>query len=142
MGAATRVARLGLALLTVVGLSGCLSANETAALNQLNDLRASRGVPALAQDDELSAKAQAHSHDMAVARQLFHTQLQQGVTGSWHLLGENLAEAGSLDQAFAALTNSPLHYQNMVDARFNRVGIGVFTGPDGTVWLTQEFAAR
>ena len=79
---------------------------------------------------------------MAAQNQLFHTTLRDGITGNPHKMGENVAYAGSIDQAFQALLNSAPHYANIVDGSFNRVGVGIFVGSDGRVWVTMDFAQR
>jgi len=128
--------------LLVLTLTGCMSTEEQSVVGQINALRASVGQPALMPDGELVAKAQAHSQDMAAQNQLFHTTLRDGVTGNPHRMGENVAYAGSVDQAFQALLNSPPHYANMTDPTFNRVGVGIYVAPDGRVWVTMDFAQR
>ena len=128
--------------LLVLSLTACMSTEESSVFNRINDERAKVGLPALIPDSELVAKAQAHSQDMADANQLFHTTLRDGVTGNPHKMGENVAYAGSIDQAFQALLNSPPHYANIVDGSFNRVGVGIVVGSDGRVWVTMDFAQR
>ena len=128
--------------LLVLSLTACMSTEESSVFNRINDERAKAGQPPLIPDSELVAKAQAHSQAMATQSNLFHTTLRDGVTGSPHKMGENVAFAGSIDQAFQALLNSPPHYANIVDGSFNRVGVGIFVGPDGRVWVTMDFAQR
>ena len=79
---------------------------------------------------------------MATQGNLYHTTLRDGVTGNPHKMGENVAYAGSIDQAFQALLNSAPHYANIVDGSFNRVGVGIVVGSDGRVWVTMDFAQR
>jgi Cysteine-rich secretory protein family len=55
-------------------------------------------------------------------------------------IGENVAHAGSVTLAHRALWSSPSHRANMLDRRFDRVGIGAVTAPDGSVWVTELFA--
>ena len=42
--------------------------------------------------------------------------------------------------AHRALWASPSHRDNMLQPRFDRVGVGVCTDPDGSVWVTEAFA--
>jgi len=128
----------------LVGLSltACMSTVESSVFNRINDERAKAGQPALIPDSELVAKAQTQSQAMATQGSLFHTTLRDGVTGNPHKMGENVAFAGSIDQAFQALLNSPPHYANIVDGSFNRVGVGIVVGADGRVWVTMDFAQR
>ena len=104
--------------LLVVGLSACMTTEETGVFTQ------------------------AQSRAMAGQGNLFHSTLRDGVTGAPRRMGENVAVAGSLDRAFQALVDSPPHYANMVDGSFNRAGIGIFQGDDGRIWVTMVFAQR
>ena len=54
--------------------------------------------------------------------------------------GENLARNDRLGEAEASLVASVGHRQNIVNARFTRVGIGVARDRDGDWFLTQDFA--
>jgi hypothetical protein len=135
------LALLGAGLL-IVGLSACMTTEEAAVFTRLNAVRAQAGQPALLPDEELVAKAQAQSQVMAGQGTLFHSTLRDGVTGAPRRMGENVAVAGSIDRAFQALVDSPPQYANMVDGSFNRVGVGIFQGADGRVWVTMVFAQR
>ena len=128
--------------LLVLALTSCMSTEESSVFLRINDLRAQNHLPPLLPDGELIAKAQTHSQDMATQSQLFHSTLRDSVTGSPRKMGENVAYAGSIEQAFQALLNSPPHFANMVDPAFNRVGVGIVTGSDGRVWVTMDFAER
>ena len=128
--------------LLVLGLTACMSTEESSVFLRINDLRAQNAQPALLPDSELVAKAQAHSAEMAAQVRLFHTELRDGISGSPRRMGENVAYAGSIDQAFQALLNSPPHLANIVDGTFNRVGVGIVVGSDGRVWVTMVFAQR
>jgi uncharacterized protein YkwD len=134
-------ALLGAGLL-IVGLSACMTTEETGVFLRLNALRAASGQPALLPDNELVAKAQAQSQLMAGQGTLSHSTLREGVTGGPRKMGENVAVAGSIDRAFQALVESPPHHANMVDGSFNRAGVGIFQGPDGRIWVTIVFAQR
>jgi len=137
MVAVVLTALLGLALMS------CTSA-EGAATNQnaINNLRASVGVPELVRVPELDAKAEAQADRMAKAGNIYHSKnLAAGVTGGWSSIGENVAMAGSVEDAQAALEASPGHYENMVSGAFNQVGIGVVVRND-VVYVVQVFVSR
>ena len=55
------------------------------------------------------------------------------------LVGENVAHAANVVLAHRALWSSPSHRDNLLQPRFDRVGIGVSSDPDGSVWVTQLF---
>lgn len=107
-----------------------------------NDLRASRGVPPLSVHPELTAGARFWTAHMADLDQLAHSpDMSAGVTVQWTVLGENVGMHGipDVDQLFQAFVNSPAHYQNLVDARFNYIGVGVVSTSEGKLWTTHRF---
>ena len=59
--------------------------------------------------------------------------------GAWTLVGENVGagpEVGGLMDAFVA---SPTHYANIVEPRFDYIGVGVTWGSDGRMYTTHVF---
>ena len=136
---------VGLMLLlrvAVLALSACNPEMEDHNFAAVNDLRSSVGVGTLARSAELNLKAQLQADRVADAGRIFHSaSLSEGVTGGWAVIGENVAAAGSIDQAMEALTDSPGHYDNMVNPAFTEMGVGV-TVRNGTVYLVQVFVGR
>jgi DNA-binding NarL/FixJ family response regulator len=61
----------------------------------------------------------------------------------WLSMGENIATAQSVPRAEAALMNEPKfqenHRANILSPTFTNVGIGIVSGPDGTLYITQDF---
>jgi hypothetical protein len=61
--------------------------------------------------------------------------------------GENLArfrgtpEATLAQDAVTGWMNSPGHRANLLDGGFTHIGIGVARGPNGEVYITQNFCA-
>jgi uncharacterized protein YkwD len=124
-------------------LMSCTSA-EGAATNQnaINNLRASVGLPELVRVPELDAKAEAQADRMAKRGAIYHSKnLAAGVSGGWAAIGENVAMAGSVEAAQAALEASPGHYENMTNPGYNQVGIGVVVRND-IVYVVQVFVSR
>jgi uncharacterized protein YkwD len=137
MVAVLLTALLGFALIS------CTSA-EDVATNQtaINNLRASVGLPELTRVPELDAKAQAQADRMAKRGGIYHSKnLASGVSDGWSSIGENVAMAGSIADAQAALEASPDHYANMTNAAYNQVGIGVVSN-NGVVYVVQVFVSR
>jgi uncharacterized protein YkwD len=113
--------------------------DEQAFFAKLNDLRASRGLPALAMESHLVDIARAWSGQMAAVNVLSHNpSLAAQAPSNWQRLGENVGFGGSVDTIHTALVNSPGHLANMVNSNFNFVGIGVVRSGD-RVWVTQTF---
>lgn len=64
-----------------------------------------------------------------------------GHTPKYALVGENLFYCSVVDAALGhkTLMGSPRHKENIIDPRFEQVGVGVHIGPDGRFWVTQLF---
>jgi uncharacterized protein YkwD len=143
----TRRSRPVVAVLVTALLGFALMAcnsTEGAATNQgaINNLRASVGLPELVRVPELDAKAEAQADRMAKRGAIYHSKnLAAGVSGGWSSIGENVAMAGSVEAAQAALEASPSHYENMTNAAYNQVGIGVVISND-VVYVVQVFVSR
>jgi uncharacterized protein YkwD len=106
---------------------------------------------ALLWDPQLAALARAHSQELAFGRPFSH----MGANGSspsdrlskagiqWVSMGENIAKEQNVMLAEAALMNEPKfqsnHRANILNPNFTIVGIGIVTGPDGALYITQEF---
>jgi uncharacterized protein YkwD len=128
---------LGLALMSCTNPEGA-AANQAA----VNTLRANLGLSELSRSPELDAKAEAQADRMAKSGSIYHSKnLAAGVSGGWTSIGENVAMAGSVDAAQAALEASPDHYANMTNPAFNQVGIGV-VDRDGVTYVVQVFVSR
>lgn len=124
------------------GLTACMPAPEGGNLTDLNEVRAAVALPGLTRTPELDAKAKAQADRMASRGTIFHSSnLASGVTEGWSSIGENVALAGSVDDAQRALEASPGHYANMVNPAFNQVGIGV-TVRNGVTYVVQIFVSR
>jgi uncharacterized protein YkwD len=108
----------------------------------LNAYRTSHGVPALAPASDAQAKAQSHAQAMANSHSLYHSNLTSGISPCWFILGENIGEGPSIDSIEAALVASTPHRTNMLDGRFNQVGVGVAQSADGLFWITEDFVGR
>lgn len=142
----------GLALAMVIGASGVRPDHAAAAepqdeqlfVQMINELRASKGLPALVVHPELTTEARSWTNQMAAKDQLAHSpDMASGVTAPWSVLGENVGMHGvhDLKQLFQAFVNSPAHYQNLIDSRFNYIGVGVVNTSEGKLWTTHRFMA-
>lgn len=120
---------------------------EVQLLDLLNRTRRARGLPPLVMDGSLRFVARAHSQDMArrgyfghvtMSGQSFADRLSSVVREGF--VGENVAIAGTAEQANTAFAASPAHLGNMVEPRFHRVGIGVATAGALGMMVTEDFA--
>jgi len=104
-------------------------------------------------NESLAAVARAHSRKMLEQRFFAHVD-PDGTTLStrlneagilWQVAGENIAIYGTVRGAQAAFMNEPRfqhnHRANILNANYTDVGIGIVKASDGSLYITQEFAA-
>ena len=130
---------------------------RASALCLINGERAAHGLRALGLDSRLGEAARRHSHDM-VAHRYFAHDSRSGTSFSTRIaatgwmngrlrwtVGENLAwgtDSGSTARAIVATwMASRGHRQNILNARFRIIGIGIdrgvpFTGAPGITYTT------
>lgn len=119
-------------------------------LEMANRERAQAGLPPLQADEGLTKAAQAHAAAMAAQQKLSH-QLS-GEASLVHRLaanskthldqsGENVAFAGSVDQAQDSLMHSPPHRANLLNAGYNVAGFSVVRR-GSLLYVTQDFGHR
>lgn len=109
--------------------------------------RAEEGLPQLRRDSRLDRIAQSHAEAMQAARRVAHdvgdgdpgTRVQ-GAGLDVRTAGENVARALTLPRVHRALWASPSHRGNLLDPRFEAIGIGIVRDDDGTVWAAEVFA--
>jgi uncharacterized protein YkwD len=102
-------------------------------------------------DPRLASLARAHSVELANG--LFSHVSADGTLPSdrmskagirWRYMGENIAEARDVSGAEAAMMNEPRfqenHRWNILNPNYTVVGVGIVNGPDGMLYITQEFA--
>ena len=111
----------------------------------VNRERRTRGQAQLVWDDALAAQAQQWSDQLALSGQLEHRDMSGGpssIAPGLSVFGENLFRSRSPVAALnvhEAWMQSDEHRQNILQAGYDRVGIGVVCAADGSVWATQEF---
>ena len=127
-------------------------------LAMLNSDRAANGLPALTANDTLAGLAHQRSQGMVASGSFSHYDgagnlIFQGMLNNaafpYAFAGENIAEnndpnlGSSLSMANTGLMNSPTHRANILNTRFNEVGIGI-AGPDssGRFYFTELFAQQ
>jgi hypothetical protein len=136
---------MALAVVLAFGLFPATSASadnpsdETSFVTKINELRASKGLPALTVDAGLTTKARVWAQTMADQNRIWHSSLADGITADWQRLGENVGMGGTVDALHIAFVNSPKHYDNLVDPSFRLVGIGIVRNAAGLIFVAQEF---
>ncbi|MEM7287448.1 MAG: CAP domain-containing protein [Actinomycetota bacterium] len=115
--------------------------SELAFVQHLNAERASRGLAPLIVDASMTVAARDWSDDMADGGFLAHApDITVGAPNGWRLVGENVGRGSSVDGLVDAFMASPGHRANVLDVRFDRVGVGVATDEDGRLYTTHRFA--
>jgi hypothetical protein len=104
-----------------------------------NQARTSAGLRSLGASSTLSSIAAAWSAHMASTHQLGHNPDLAGEVSGWAMIGENAAMAWSASQAQSVLMGDAAHRANILQPRYNRVGVGVARAADGSMWFTVDF---
>lgn len=106
---------------------------------------------ALRWNDQLAAVALQHSRDMMTQRFFAHTDSQgrspavriNAAGIQWQAFGENIALCGGVRTAESAFMNEPRfaqnHRANILNRNYTDIGIGIVHGPDGRLYITQDF---
>ena len=113
-----------------------------------NLARVRAGLAPLQADEGLTQAARAHAAAMAAQQQLSHQlsgepalpqRLAAGTNLHLDVAGENVAFAGTVEQAADSLMHSPQHRENLLSADFNVAGFAVVQS--GTsLYVVQDFA--
>ena len=106
---------------------------------RINSLRASNGLPALARNGSLNARARDWAKTMAESGGLKHSNIGSLVP-PWTAAAENIGKGGSVSSIFSLLKGSGSHVSNMVGT-YTDVGIGVWRDAGGTLWTVHVFAS-
>jgi uncharacterized protein YkwD len=124
-------------------------AAEQALLEMANQSRHETGAQPLRMDASLTNAARAHARLMVDRQQLSHhfdgepllmpRLLETGLRTDH--VGENVAFNASAEKAFAALMQSPLHRQNLLNPAFNSAGFAAFWS-GRRLYVVQDFAHR
>lgn len=125
---------------------------EQQVFNLVNAERAKAGIGLLTLNPQLVAAAQIHARNMAASGVLDHNltgvaqptliSRAQFVGYRYGWLGENIASGFSDAQSVVkAWMDSPEHRANILLGDLTEAGIGVGTGPGGTLYFCQEFAS-
>jgi uncharacterized protein YkwD len=62
----------------------------------------------------------------------------------WARLGENLFYCSIVDtdRGHKCLMGSAAHRENILDGRYEQIGVGAYVAPDGRLWVTQLFLTQ
>lgn len=115
----------------------------TLLLDLVNMTRAAHGLRPVAARDDVTVVAVDHSRRQAAAGTIFHSDDYFTAASRQRLgakaLGENVALNVDIRDAHERLLNSPGHRANILDARFDVLGVGVVRAADGRLYVTEAF---
>lgn len=113
--------------------------DEVAMAGAVNQIRATVGLPALAIKGELFDVARAWSRSQAATGDVRHNpSLGRQAPSTWLRLAENVAAGPDVWAMFNGLVASPSHLLNMVDGRFDSIGVGIVQS-GATYYATMVF---
>jgi uncharacterized protein YkwD len=120
---------------------------ERSLFDQVNQERASRGIPELKWNDKLMQSARKHTERMKAAHALTHqvdgepVLLQRIATTGlrFNASAENVAYATNPDDLHPGWMHSEGHRRNILNPQYNSIGIGVLKSGN-VYYATQNFA--
>lgn len=133
-------------------------------LVQINDARATIGLPALTMSAGLVRSAASHNKTMSNGCGLAHqcpgeSDLGQRINAqgvTWTAAGENIGQGGPEPNTGAAIVSMAQqltadmlaekpphdgHRKNILSKSFTHIGIALYRDSKGTVWMTQDFSS-
>src|SRR4051812_4141511 len=87
----------------------------------------------------LSSFAAGWTQQMVKTNTLAHNPSLASAPNNWTVVGENVGDGVSVDAISQGFVNSSHHYANMMDPRFNLIGISVMVDASGRMWTTHDF---
>jgi uncharacterized protein YkwD len=130
----------------------------TTLFNQINAERKANCLPALGRSGQLNSSAHGHNLAMASTGVFDHQVPGEASLGDrisatgyhWSSAGENIAWGSNTSVSFAEsleteMYNEPPNQQNhranILSKSFHNVGVDVYTGSDGKMWITCDFGS-
>ena len=111
---------------------------EASFVGRIGDERAAAGLGGLSVSQELVDVARRHAQEMADQQRLYHNDRLASDVPNWQKVGENVGVGSSVEEIHQAFMASSSHRDNILDADFTEVGVGVVAdGPD--LWVVEVF---
>jgi uncharacterized protein YkwD len=105
----------------------------------VNSVRANAGLPGLAVSSAMTQVARTWSAQLDT-NWAHNPSVGSQIPGGWTAWGENIAyNSGGMAAAQSSLEASQGHYDNMVNASFTHIGVGIVQ-QNGITYVTQVFA--
>src|SRR3981081_4281249 len=113
--------------------------DEASFVSNINQVRASRGLPALAVNGQLTGVARSWAAHMAANGTLSHNpNLGSQAPGGWRFIAENVGMGPTASSVEAGFASSAPHYANMTNSPVSQVGVGVVPS-NGALWVVEDF---
>jgi len=120
---------------------------ESEMLKLVNAARSDHKLSPLAVDSQLTKLARLKAEDMVANGYFAHHsptygspfEMMKSFGVTYASAGENIAENRTISGAHSALTLSDGHRANILNERFNKIGIGVVNGPREFITIVQMF---
>lgn len=120
-------------------LVSCLTPQQETVAHHLNVDRRAHGRSTLGTHAAAQAKAQNWANKLARERRLYHSNLTDGFSGGWCALAENVGTGANVAQIQQAYMNSPGHRANILNTRWNGIGVGYAKDSNGRAYTVQVF---
>lgn len=120
-------------------------------INATNRMRRGHGLASLIRSAALSQAAQEHAQEMAARRTMTHTGADGSSAGTrisregfyWRIWGENVAAGQtSAEQVVQNWMASPGHRANILNWRFQYIGIGIARASNGVYYWCMVLVGR
>ncbi len=130
---------------------------ESRFVDLVNKERVSRGLSKLTVDPLLIQVGRGHSQEMGDKHYFSHDSPTPGIKTAldryllalkykpqWALVGENLYYCTSVDveDGHTALMNSKTHRANILEPRYEKIGVGAYINSRGEFYVTEMFLAK
>ncbi|MCZ7631765.1 MAG: CAP domain-containing protein [Microthrixaceae bacterium] len=119
-------------------LTACQGSEVARSIQLTNQAREAAGLAVVIHNPTLQAKAQNWANLLAAHGSLVHSNLAEDAGSGWRALGENLAKAGSIEEAQRLFMDSPAHRSTQLSSRYSQIGVGVASN-GGTYYVVHVF---
>lgn len=138
--AAALVAVIGFGAMLETGVASADPGVEQTFVAKLNEFRAARGLSQLRVREDLAGVARSWAQSMRARGDIAHNpDLTRQAPADWDRVGENVGVGGDVQELHDAWVASPTHVRQMLDDRFDAVGVGVVRAPEGAMYVTVNF---
>jgi len=132
-------------VLLALAAAGCMPTDSRSFLDRTNALRSANGVRTLAENDNLTRKAEEWAQHMAATGRLEHSTLSANLGGlQWRALGENVGYSSPTGDTLKTIhdmfVSSSGHRANLLKSGFTHMGVGVAQDGRGRIWVAEVFA--